>query len=501
MAPLHVGDIGLVNLSLIAAVSGIFYIAYKVVYNVLFHPLRSFPGPISHRISNVPRAIQMMRGHLPFHVADLHREYGPVVRIAPDELAFSDPQAWKDIYGHRAPGQEEFAKHKGFYRPFDAMPTSIISDPREEHSAVRRQLAHGFSDRSMRGQEPIIGEYVDLLVQRLHANAEGGKKAVNMREWLNWTTFDIIGDLGFGSSFGMLASSDYHPWVKLIVQTVKQSGQLQALINVGLRPVVQFLSRNGFLKSRDEHRALVRNKLSQRIEMGAERPDLIEGLIATHKKDEKAMPFPKLAINAGTLIVAGSETTATLLSGAIYLLTAYPETLSKLTHEVRSSFSDDKEITLFSVANLHYMLACINESFRRYPPVAFGMPRQVPKGGAQVAGHFIPEDTVTAVWQYAANHDPNNWKDPMGFHPERFMGDPGFKTDKLDALQPFSVGPRNCIGRNLAYAEMRLILAKIIYNFDLTLADESRNWLEGQKAYILWEKPALDVYLTPAVHS
>lgn len=205
----------------------------------------------------------------------------------------------------------------------------------------------------------------------------------------------------------------------------------------------------------------------------------------------------KLQMNASILIIAGSETTATLLSGATFLLLTNPAALEKLTHEVRSTFADDADITLSSVGSLSYMLACLNESLRRYPPVVIGLPRLAPQGGATVAGHFVPEGTRVAVWHYAISHDPRLWTDPHGFHPERFLGDPRFRGDALDAMQPFSLGPRNCIGKNLAYAEMRLILAKIIFNFDMRIADESRGWLDGQRAFTVWDKPPLQVYLTP----
>ncbi|KAI3317155.1 hypothetical protein HD806DRAFT_395530 [Xylariaceae sp. AK1471] len=62
------------------------------------------------------------------------------------------------------------------------------------------------------------------------------------------------------------------------------------------------------------------------------------------------------------------------------------------------------------------------------------------------------------------------------------MGDPRYKGNQLDAMQPFSVGPRNCIGKNLAYAERRLIVTQVLYNFDLTPSDESRDWIDIQKA-------------------
>lgn len=159
------------------------------------------------------------------------------------------------------------------------------------------------------------------------------------------------------------------------------------------------------------------------------------------------MPVGNIASNASVLIIAGSETTATLLSGAVFLLTTNEDKMAKLVQEVRSTFKGDGEITLSSVNGLSYMLACLNESLRRYPPVAIGMPRISPEGGATVAGHFVPGGTTVAVWQWAINHHPAFWTTPKEFHPERFLDDPRFANDRFDAMQPFSVGPRNCIGK------------------------------------------------------
>lgn len=425
---------------------------------------------------------------------DLHAEYGPVVRISPNEMAFSSPEAWRDIYGHRHNGEPELPKYDGFYRTIDNVPRGIINSHREEHAMLRRQLAHGFSERSMQAQEPIIGSYVDLLVQRLREHSNGGSTALNMREWLNWITFDVIGDLGLGSSFGCLDKSDYHPWVKIVTSAVKQTSFMLAMALAGFRPLVRLVLRIGRLSIKD-NQALVQQKVSQRIELGVTRPDFIEGLIK--KKDEGVLDVQQIAANAVTIMVAGSETTATLLTGVVYLLTTHADKLQRLSSEVRSAFNNDDEITLTSVGKLTYMLAVLNEALRHYPPVPTGLPRQVPKGGVQISGKFIPEGTVVAVWQFAVNHDAHFWTEPYTFAPERFLGDPRFKTDQLDAMQPFSVGPRNCIGRNLAYAEMRLILAKIVYNFDMRIDDASRGWMENQRAYNLWHKPALNIYMKP----
>ncbi|KAI0173363.1 cytochrome P450 ClCP1 [Hypoxylon sp. FL1284] len=463
-------------------------------YNVFLHPLRAYPGPLLWRMSQWPRARKLIEGNLPFYMQELFAKYGPIVRIAPNELAYCEPDAWKDIYGHRHNGEAELPKWDGLYRVVDNVPRSIINSRRDEHSMLRRQLAHGFSERSMQAQEPVIGTYVDLLVQRLNERCNGGLAALNMREWLNWTTFDVIGELGFGSSFGCLDNSDYHPWVKIVTQSTKQTAVLSALSRSGFRFLIRIALKMGRMAVKD-NQALMRNKMSQRMELGTERPDLVEGFIRKNK--EGAMSFMQVSVNAGVLIVAGSETTATLLSGAIYLLTMNPDKLQKMTEEVRSRFNSNEEITLSSINDLSYMLACLNETLRCYPPVPGGLPREVPKGGAFISGRYVPEGTAVAVWQYAINHDPRFWKDPESFLPERFMGDPKFAGDQLDAMQPFSVGPRNCIGRNLAYAEMRLIMAKIVYNFDMKIENSSRGWLKANKAYNLWHKPGLFVNMTP----
>ncbi|KAI1503322.1 P450 monooxygenase No.1 [Biscogniauxia marginata] len=499
MAPLHPDDPAnwpVIGLSLV-----ITYYVLFAFYQLLLSPLRSFPGPLLWKISLVPRAWALTRGVLPFRIAALHDRYGPIVRVAPNELSFRDANAWREIYGHRAAGEEEFQKYDKFYRIIDAQPHTILTLDRDSHSTIRRQLAHGFSDRSMRGQEPIIGAYVDLLVKRLRENCssndavEGKGNLINLRNWFDWAIFDIIGDLGFGSSFNGLEKTEYHPWVSLINTTVRHSALMSNLTRLGFSAPIQWAFRKGLLPA-NEHETLVREKLHQRMELGAERPDLIEGLLRNREKS--GYSFDQIAANADLLLVAGSETTSTLLGGATYLLATHPDKYARVAKEVRDYFASDEDITLSSVSNLPYMLACLNESLRHYPPVVTGLPRVVPKGGRHIAGKHIPENTVVAVWQWPINHDPRYWTEPNSFVPERWMGeDPKYKGDRFDAMQPFSTGPRNCIGRNLAYAEMRLVLAKLLYNFDITLDDSSAGWLETQKAYSVWDKPQLNVHLKP----
>ncbi|KAI0517835.1 putative cytochrome P450 [Xylaria bambusicola] len=486
---LNVKELLVVVLSLTAVLT-----LSHLFYNGFLHPLRDFPGPISHSMAVLPRAVMQFRGRLPLHVADLHRRYGTVVRIAPNELTFSSPQAWRDIYGYK-PGQEEFPKYRGFYKIFAHIPTTIVNADTFEHGRLRRHLAPAFGDRSMRAQEPIVASYVDLLILRLKEAVQKDSYQ-NMLEWYTWATFDIIGDLSFGveGGFGCLTNISYHPWVKLIKTTIVQNGRILALIELGFRKPLAWLHQlAGKVFAEYQHRLIVKEKVLQRMN-GAKRPDFLDNLI--RNKELLNLDAGRLATNASVLVVAGSETTATLLCGVTYFLTTNIDILQKVQHEVRSSFKGNEEITLTSVGNLHFMLACLNEALRRYPPVATGAPRVTHKD-AVIDGRLVPKGTIVSVFQYAVNHDERYWKEPNKFLPERWMGDPTYESDQLDAMQSFSVGPRNCIGRNLAYAEMRLILAKLIYNFDLTLADESHHWISAQRVWSTWDKPPLRIHLHP----
>lgn len=207
----------------------------------------------------------------------LHRQYGPIVRIAPNELAFSGSRAWKDIYVRRtAGGRGDMDKDMAFYRPLpDGFhPPDIINAHKAEHVVLRREMAQGFSERSLRAQQPIVGRYIDLLITRLHERCAA---PVDMTAWYNFTTFDVIGDLTFGEPFGCLETSDYHPWVKKIFAGMKIVYTLQTLGNwPTLKAMLFSIIPRDAMK---EHAELTRAKTRKRLELGADRPDLVEELV------------------------------------------------------------------------------------------------------------------------------------------------------------------------------------------------------------------------------
>lgn len=121
--------------------------------------------------------------------------------------------------------------------------------------------------------------------------------------------------------------------------------------------------------------------------------------------------------------------------------------MDQLQKELRKEFQSMDDLTLESLAKMPFLEATIKEGLRMYPPVPIGLPRVVPPGGMTIGEHFVPEGTVVAVHQLSTYRQESYFKHADQFRPERWIGDPEFKDDRHDAFEPFSVGPRNCLGK------------------------------------------------------
>ncbi|KAF4947619.1 hypothetical protein FSARC_13921 [Fusarium sarcochroum] len=371
------------------------YLFFNVVYNLFFNPLRKFPGPTLWAISIVPYVYMCLSGESHRTILQLHQKYGPIVRIGPNDLSLNHPDGMKDLRGHRKIGTGENPKDPNLAQ-FNA--DNIIGANRQDHQRFRRALAHGFSNQAMMDQQTIITGYVDSFIQGLQEECASGMKSLDMAKWFNFTTFDIIGDLAFGESFGCLADKEYHPWVRLIFEGVKELAFLSCLArSPWLSKLLMFIVPKSTSNKWAEHRDMSRVKLRRRLALEQDRPDFIDAMKRRTEASNSDISFEELASNAQLLILAGSETTATLLTAALYFLTTHTDSLEKLLHEVRSTFNSESEIDMVSVQSLSYMLAVLNESLRLFPPVINGAQRKIRQGGDTIIGQHIPEGVSSTL--------------------------------------------------------------------------------------------------------
>ncbi|KAI1194543.1 cytochrome P450 [Nemania serpens] len=471
------------------------YPIVRAVYNAYFHPLSNVPGPFTWSASRLPFIFSLLKGTIVHDIQKLHQKYGPVIRIAPNEVTFARADAWSDIL---QPRSEQFLKDPVWWAKQPNNPDSLISaiDP-ETHARMRKSLAPAFTLRALRAQEPILHQYVNLLVDRLaqHVgdNSTTQKAELDIAPWFNYITFDIFGDLGFGESFDCLQNSRYHPWIALLFNSVKAAS---FVIAARFYPVIQFILLKiippSLRKMQQDHYQQIVDKIERRLNFELERPDIMSHVIS---QDDKG-GFSRGEINATFMVLttAGSETTATVLSGTINYLISFPDKLAILSDEIRGQFLTFEDITLDALSSLPYLNAVINEGMRLCPPIPWILPRTVPPNSQTVCGLWLPGGTPVSIQAYTLNRDPKCFSSATSFLPERWLSteiqnpDSPFYNDQRDAFQPFSVGPRSCIGQHLARAELRLVLAKLIWKFDFAAVRGKVLEWEQLRTFLLVEK-------------
>ncbi|KAF2008152.1 cytochrome P450 [Amniculicola lignicola CBS 123094] len=460
------------------------------LYNIFLHPLRQYPGPLLWRAFRIPWVISIHKGNVHRRMKEFHDKYGPVVRIAPNELSYTDGRAWKDIYLNRA-DLPVFPRNPASVKKTDSPsdPQNIMGPDEDAHARLRRAFAHSFSDKSLRDQAPTVEGYVDAFIKQINPGAKKTSR-IELVTWLNYVSFDISGDLSFGESFDCIKNAQAHPWVEIS----KDFGKGLALVaSINQYPPLDkylgYILPKNIVQRRLDHRAMSAAKARKRLEMDTDRPDFVTPT-KKYNDQKDALSLAEWELNMSTLVFAGSETTWSALSGIMRELLQNRGVLHRLTREIRSAFGEEDEITIASAGKLAYLNAVIGEGLRLAPPVVIGLPRVVPEMGATVCGQWVPGGTYVAVHQFAANRQASNFHLPNSFIPERFLEKDD--RDDMSILQPFNIGRHSCIGMKLAYAEMRLILARLLYAFDVVLDDPTDVWDWGeQDTFMFWDKRPL----------
>jgi cytochrome P450 len=153
---------------------------------------------------------------------------------------------------------------------------------------------------------------------------------------------------------------------------------------------------------------------------------------------------------------------------SLYLLASAPAEQERLAEEVRA-IDLGADAAGAALASLPYTRAVVNEALRLYPP-AFAVARV--SNAADRAGEVaIPGGSLVVISPWVLHRHEQLWSDPDAFNPSRFLQDK--PQAHRFAYMPFGAGPRSCVGAQFALAEAVLVLARLIQQFEITLADEA----------------------------
>ncbi|KAI9047185.1 hypothetical protein LZ554_008639 [Drepanopeziza brunnea f. sp. 'monogermtubi'] len=465
-----------------------------VVYYTKFHPLAKIPGPFLAKITNLYSVYHAWKGDRHLEFWRCHEKYGPVFRFGPDSVSFNTNTALKTIYDRN----HNIRKSK-FYSVFpptkDTFNTHSSID-KKTHSEKRHVLSQAFSDKALRDMEKYVLANVREFCSKLGAkppatekpSEESGWSVVhNIADWCNYLTFDIMGDLCFAKAFGMLE----HEENRHVIDLIGSAARMHLIL--GTSPIIKKLGLDKILfrkihKMRMAYMAYSKAQSIERTKLAsvADRRDFFHYLLeARHKNSGQGFTDTELWGESNLLIIAGSDTTSTALASAFFYLVHNPVALEKLTKEVRSSFRNVEEITMHDdLGPKSYLRAVLDEAMRLSPPVGGILPREVCNGGIEIDGLYIPDGTDVGVPHYAIHHNERYFPSPFEFRPERWILGaqwpvPGYPSGPTtasvsharSALCTFSRGPRGCIGKNLAYMELEVALARTVFMYDMRLAE------------------------------
>ncbi|KAH8879297.1 benzoate 4-monooxygenase cytochrome P450 [Thozetella sp. PMI_491] len=445
------------------------------IYRLTLHPLARFPGPPLAACTSFYYMYYIWTGYFPQHCEALFAKYDTIVlRVSPNQIIFNDPQALKDLVGRSDVYKGHFALR---VIGFAGNNVSTVNDP-AEHRRKRRILAPGFSNSVLAEQEPlIIGPLTDKLVEKVHDAPNG---VVNLSSLFDCATTDIIGALSFGANFGMLDQLEKHPFLhvlpdvlrwSVIVQCIPEWFQCMTWINhrgpkwavpKPMRGVVDFAKYHMDERKKRDAVETAEDKTGHRdimsvIEVGNEKFRGTPGYQPLNQYE--------LLGEATTLVAGGGDTVATALTTIMFHLGQNPEIMEKLCKEVRQTFETFDAIDSHTVGQkIPYLDAVANEAMRVTPVLPGAMWRRADHP-LVVCGHPVPAGTDAGAMRWCIFRNPKCFHDPTSFNPQRWIDDNG---DNLDACIPFGIGPRTCIGRNIAWMELRLIVSKLLWSFDWT---------------------------------
>ncbi|KAL5498955.1 hypothetical protein ACEPAH_1473 [Sanghuangporus vaninii] len=482
-----------------------------VPYFVDPHCIRSngITGPLLAQFSDVWLGWTAGRGHRSEVVHELHKKHGTFVRLAPNHVSINDPDALHVVYGHGTGTLKS-----NFYDAFVSIRRGLFNTrSRPEHTRKRKIVSHIFSQKSVLEFEPHVRLHMGELFSWWDRLCEGGRKGQSGTDgeggwsgyagrawfdclpWYNYLAFDIIGDLAFGSPFGMLQKAkDAAPVAVNQKEAIASYGREEEAVITEL-PAIKILNDRGeysatigilpplwrpfvkllpwFAKGNQAVQnlaGLAVAAVAKRLANPTDRRDLLSKLQEGKDDEGKPMGREELTAEALTQLIAGSDTTSNSSCAITYHVARNPAVQARLQKELDEALGgeDDPIATYEQVKRVPYLEAVINEALRIHAPSGIGLPRVAPEGGLTVLGKTFPEGTVLSVPTYSIHRDKEIWGDDVDvYRPERwFERDPRL-TQK--AFNPFSFGPRACVGRNLAYLELQIIIASVFRRYEFVL--------------------------------
>ncbi|KAI0389058.1 cytochrome P450 [Xylariaceae sp. FL0594] len=456
------------------------YLAAVAVYRLLFHPLARFPGPKLAAVTRYYEAYYdvFLNGQFTFKIADLHREYGPIIRISPYELHVADPAFYEKIY--RQDGR--WNKYAWAYDAHSAKHSTIFTTDHYLHRARRTPMNRFFSKATVSGRQALISRNVDKLWERISAFALSGKVVdlgAAISEFTRCTAAEFILDKRYDGleqqHFTATAQHKAPPASRSIWHVTKHFPLYGPAI-IKWPSYWTKKSQRGNMKSfllhlkrTTEHTQELFQNITSKGSTGHEVSRTIVHEILDSDLPPEEKQFDRVFLEVATVTGAGIETTASVLRLVCYHVFSDRQILRRLRTELAFATATSGVPGLGELRDLEqlpFLTSVIMEGLRLSPGVATRLARIAPDRDLVYDDKWrIPAGTPVGMTVLLMHLDETLYPDPRRFDPDRWM-DPGFHKKVRNTFVPFSRGTRICLGMYLAWAEMYLVLAALVQKFE-----------------------------------
>ncbi|KAI0550319.1 putative cytochrome P450 [Xylaria curta] len=470
---------------IIAAICSL-YLAGLIIYRLYFHPLAQYPGP---KLAAATVWYEfyydgVKRGQYTFKIQEMHNKYGPIVRISPEELHCNDPSFIDTLY---AGGSVHRDKYEYFASQF-GIPQSVFGTVHHNMHRLRRGAMNKFfSKASVTKLEPIIHEKIDKLCRQLMVHV-GSRKPIQLNMAFSCFTTDVVTTYAFAKCYNFLedssfetnfhapivAGTDLGPYIKQFRFIFPLMKSLPDSWVTTLNPQMGI-----YLKFQRDVKTQIRDIQERRDNGKALATEKKLHATIFHELLESDLPdnektADRLWQEGQIIIGAGTETTAWTLSVILFYILQKKPIFRRLIAELETAIPDPRSRpTCSELEQLPYLSACISEGLRLSYGVSTRLQRTSPNGPivyrpsneypASKSEYIIPQGTPVGMTSVLVHHNERIFPHSKEFDPTRWLDGKGKRDRSRDKyILSFSRGSRQCIGINLAYAELFMVTGLLL---------------------------------------
>ncbi|KAK8050652.1 Fumagillin dodecapentaenoate synthase [Apiospora phragmitis] len=502
-------DIDKTGIALVALAA--FVLCYGAQAVVTWYRLRHIPGPFLASFSYLWLG-KVTRSTRQWYIyRDLPEQYGPLVRVGPNELSTDDPEIIRKISAVRSPyGKDSWYMGSRFNPYGDTMFTTLDV---AAHDKQKAKTASAYSGRDTTALEGGVDEQVRELIALIRrkylskdvvANGSGVQEPSRLLDFsriISFFTMDVITRAGFGQEFGYLkADEDLHDFLR----SVRDNWSVIA-VTLDVPWIRNVLYSDWFLRwfgprttdmaGMGKVMAVAEKLVGDRFRPDSKGQKDMLGAFMAHGLTQKECETEGLF-----MVIAGSDTTASVVRSTMLHLMASPRVYNKLKREIRKAVEEGRAsspITLEEANGISYLQAVIYEGLRIRAPAPGLYPKSVPAGGDWLHGKFIPAGTAIGMNTAALTRSKALFgNDADLFRPERFEEVDGATRTKLEHLAElvFGYGRTMCAGKPIAFMELNKVYFELLRAFDFQLANPSKPW--DSKSYAVWVEENMWVSVT-----